>query len=256
MTDWAAYLADYHDANPGVTEDLLADALDSEGRSPYAWLIEAVHKAGALVVDLACGNGPVLRRLDERRAVGIDRSHGELARGRATAHGMPLVRGDMAAVPIRGGIVGAVTVSMALMLASPLEAVLAEARRLLVPGGVLAATVPTRSSRCDRVSTQLLFVKILTRLGQLGTDYPEHLPAKSLPARFAAAGFELGEDRHAHFVRQISTAAEADLVMRSFYTPGTTEERLHSAAEMLRRKVARAPVTLAYPIRRLVAVAR
>jgi hypothetical protein len=40
--DWAGYLAAYHDANPGITEDLLAEARDAVGRTRYDWLVEAV----------------------------------------------------------------------------------------------------------------------------------------------------------------------------------------------------------------------
>ncbi len=60
--------------------------------------------------------------------------------------------------------------------------------------------------------------EILATLGQAGVRYPEPLEPASLPARFSAAGFRLDEDTMRSFTRSV-TAAEAELVVRSFYVP-------------------------------------
>ena len=80
---WDGYVVEYHDANPGITQDVLADAVDGNGRSPYDWLVEAVPPGTSTVVDLACGSGPLAGMLDATRVVGVDRSAGELGLARS-----------------------------------------------------------------------------------------------------------------------------------------------------------------------------
>jgi len=243
---WDGYVLAYHDANPGVTEDVLAAAVDSSGRTPYDWLLEAVPARAGVVVDLACGNGAVLRRRG-RPAVGVDVSPGELARARRDSPTATLVRADATSLPLVAGAAGAVTVSMALMV-MPAEAVLAEAARVVRAGGVLAATVPSRGTGAAG------FAEILNDLGQAGAGYPEALSDPG--ALLGRAGFDLEEDATSSFLRPVAGPDEADLVVRSFYAPGAGEARRGAAAARLRARVAAGPVTLAYPIRRLTAVRR
>ena len=249
MTDaggWDGYVARYHEANPGITEDLLAAAVDTAGRTPYDWLLQAVPAEAGLIVDLACGNGPVLRRCG-CPAVGLDRSANELARARKDCPSAPLVRADGAALPLATAAAGAVTISMALMVL-PAAQVLAELARVVRAGGVLAATMPSRGAGAAG------FAEILTDLGQAGVDYPEPFPDAA--ARLETAGFELRADETASFRRPVATAEEAELVVRSFYAPGEGEARRRVAAARLRERVAAGPITLPYPIRRIVAVRR
>ena len=253
-TGWAAYVAGYHDAHPGITEDLLASALDGAGRTPYDWLLEVVP-AGGTVVDLACGSAPVVRRLEGRRAVGVDRSAGELARGRGASSRALLVRADAAALPLASGTADAVTASMALMVLDPLAPVLVEAARVLRPGGRLVATVPTRAAPTGRPDALCLFGEILVRLGQARNGYPEPLDPGSAPGRLAAAGFDLVEDRAAVFVRSVVDEDDAELAVRSFYAPGATAIQVSAAIEVLRERVRGRRVERPYRIRRLVAVA-
>ena len=237
---WERYVAEYHDANPGITEDVLIDARDGAGRSPYDWLLEAVPAGASTVVDLACGSGPVARVLPGARVVGVDQSAAELAR----AAGLR-VRARMPALPLAGGCAGAVVTSMALMLMHPLEAVLVEVARLLQPGGTFVATVPSRGP-----GTAPLFADLLRTLGQTGITYPEPLDDDGLAERFSTAGLMLLDDDTAVFVRPVARLEDAEQVVRSFYAPGAGSERLAAAVEKLREA---APVDIAYPIRRLVA---
>lgn len=237
---WERYVTEYHDANPGVTEDVLCDARDGAGRSPYDWLLDAVPAGVSSVVDLACGSGPVGRRLAGARVVGVDQSAGELARA-----GGLRVRAGGPALPLAAGCAGAVVSSMALMLMHPLEPVLAEVARVLRPGGAFVATMPTRGE----AGASALFADLLRTLGQAGVDYPEPL-AGGLAGRFAGAGLTLTGDETAVFLRAVADPDDAELVVRSFYAPGAGPERLAAAVVKLREAV---PVDVPYRIRRLVA---
>lgn len=255
---WPGYVAAYHDANPGITEDLLARARDDAGRTPYDWLLEALPPFGT-AVDLACGSGPVVRRLGGRRAVGVDRSPGELARARrrfGERAGPPLVRADATALPLAPRTVDAVTASMALMVLDPIEPALDEIARVLRPGGRLVATVPTRPPAGADDSRAAAFRQILVQLGQARTSYPQPLHAASAGTRLAAAGLALLEDTAAVFVRRVTDEADAVLVVRSFYAPGATAAQVSAASSALAERVRDHPVDLGYRIRRLVAVAR
>ena len=246
MPEWAGYVGEYHDANPGITEDILVHARDHAGRSPYDWLVEAVPAGASTVVDLACGSGPVGRRLGPSgpagvRVVGVDQSPAELAR----ATGLR-VRARAPALPLAGSCAGAVVTSMALMLMHPLEAVLAEVARLLRPGGTFVATVPSRR----QAGAAPLFADLLRALGQAGVTYPEPLDGAGLSERFASAGLTLCGDETEAFIRPVAGAEDADQVVRSFYAPGAGPDQLAAATAKLRQA---APVEVAYRIRRLVA---
>ncbi|MFE2976640.1 class I SAM-dependent methyltransferase [Streptomyces sp. NPDC059258] len=94
------------------------------------------------VLDLACGTGIVTERLlrPERTVVGVDRSPGMLS---LAARRLPggVVRGDGTRLPFASESVDAVVTVWLLHLLEDAVPVLAEAARVLRPGGVLIATV-------------------------------------------------------------------------------------------------------------------
>lgn len=251
MTDWSSYVARYHEERPGVSEDLLASAVDGDGRSPYDWLVEAVPDV-APVVDVACGSGPVLRRLRAagRRAVGVDRAAAELGCTRRHDPGASLVRADAISLPLATGSAAAVTVSLALMVVTPLEGVLGEIVRVLRPGGVLVATVPVRSGSPEAGAG--FFAQILADLGQAGSPYPSTVDLTDL----RTAGLDVRADGHRTFVRTVAGEEEAEAVVRSFYAPGATAEHLDRAAARLRRRLAGGRIAVPFTIRRIVAASR
>ncbi len=222
--DWEPYLADYHDGHPGITEQVLSDARDDDGRSPYDWLVEVVSAGATTVVDLGCGSGPVARLLPAAAVVGVDQSAGELALARAVSSSGLLVRARATAVPVADGAADAVVSSMALMLLAPLDGVLGEVRRVLRHGGTFAATVPMRSAGAGSV-----FADILDALGQATTGYPSDLDARTVAGRFASAGLTLRSDEARRFTRTIHDRAEAGVVVRSFYAPGADGTRVAAA---------------------------
>ncbi|HVL05995.1 MAG TPA: hypothetical protein VM388_08405 [Acidimicrobiales bacterium] len=132
------------------------------------------------------------------------------------------------------------------MLMHPLEAALAEAARLLRPGGTFVATVPSR----EEAGSAPLFVDLLRALGQIRLTYPEPLDGDGLAERFRASGLTLAGDETAVFVRAVTGGDDAERVVRSFYSPGAGPAQVAAAVEKLRQAV---PVDLAYRIRRLVA---
>ncbi len=256
---WDPYLAEYHDAHPGITADVMDGARDGDRRTPYDWLVEAVPPGASTVVDLACGSGPVARLLTAgafaQRVVCIDLSSGELLRARSDAPGGLLVQARATALPIATASVDAVVASMALMVLAPLDAVLGEARRLLRPGGTFVATVPSRAKSTTEVGDgPAAFAEILAALGQATIDYPEPLDAASLADRFSAAGLALRHDETCVFHRTVGDPDDAGLVVRSFYAPAAGTARVAAAVAVFQRQVRSRPVRVGYRIRRLVAI--
>ncbi|MQY33746.1 Ubiquinone/menaquinone biosynthesis C-methyltransferase UbiE [Streptomyces sp. RB17] len=94
------------------------------------------------MLDVACGTGIVTRRLRRagRTVPGVDRWEGMLG---PAARRMPgaVVLGDAARLPLPRGSVDAVVIVWLLRLLPEPTAVLAEAARVLEPGGVLVTAV-------------------------------------------------------------------------------------------------------------------
>ncbi|GAA3469628.1 class I SAM-dependent methyltransferase [Nonomuraea roseola] len=109
---------------------------------------EAVERllpgSAAVIADVACGTGIVtaLLRRPGRRVVGVDSSPG-MARVAASRLEGSVVIGDATRLPLPGSCVDAVTMVWLLHLLdrATAAAVLAEAARLLRPGGMLITTV-------------------------------------------------------------------------------------------------------------------
>jgi len=110
--------------------------------------------AGALLVDIACGGGllaPHVRRLGYRH-VGVDL--GEGATRTAAAHGLAVCRADATLLPLRDGCADVVVAGEVLEHVADPDAVVAEACRVLRPGGtvVLDTIAATRWGRFTAVT--------------------------------------------------------------------------------------------------------
>ena len=112
--------------------------------SPLTALITGALPAAGLVLEAGCGLGQYVILLRERgwRAAGVDGSVEALVTGRRAA-AVPLAAADLRALAIRTGAVAAY-VSLGVVEHDPdgPDAILAEARRVLAPGGTLVISVP------------------------------------------------------------------------------------------------------------------
>lgn len=244
--DWATYLADFHAGRPGITEAVLTRCTSDRG-APYEWLAEGLDTE-ARHLDLACGSGPT-RHPAATAWVGLDRATDELhaaaQRGRR-----PLIRADMAHLPIAAGTVDIVTCSMALMLVDPVEEVLGEVRRGLTSSGELRLLLPTRSPLT--VWDRLRYLRLFWA-ARSPTRFPPTKMRRAAPRTLEDAGFDVVDDQRQRFALPIDAPTDATRFVTSWYLPGVRPE--HEAAAR-RRAGAMAPFTIGVPLRRIVARAR
>jgi ubiquinone/menaquinone biosynthesis C-methylase UbiE len=139
------FLRGYHDRTPGSMADSVLARRLPDGRTAYELLADRV--AGAQrVLDLGCADGlllAVLARDGASGLAGIDLSDGELelARQRPELVDADLRTGRAQALPFADNSFDAVVSQMAFMLMEDVEQVVAEAARVLTPGGKLAIAV-------------------------------------------------------------------------------------------------------------------
>lgn len=242
---WSEYLRAFHGARSGITEDVLARAT-ADGRNPYRWLAEPLEGAGSTVVDLACGSGPLHRELPQVDWMGVDLSAAELARAAAAGAG-PLVRADVASSPVRSDAAAAVVCSMALMIVEPLDAVLSEVVRMLVPGGVFAALVPAEGPLT--ATDRLRYLRLLAALRLPRLDYPNRIELEHPATRLASHGLRLVADERCRFGYPLSGDGAASTLVRSLYLPRVPVDRIANAERIACRWRG---AELGIPLRRLV----
>ena len=134
---------------------------------------------GARVLDLACGTGDLSRAAQRRgyRVVGTDLSWGMLAANRA---GIPLAQSDAGGLSFVDGAFDGLVCGYALRNFTDLAATLAEAARVLRPGGRLAALeVDAPTSGLWRLGFDLWFNKVVPIMGGALSDRAayRYLPA-------------------------------------------------------------------------------
>jgi len=237
----------FHQHRPGITEDLMLRMRDEAGATPYEWLAAAVRGLDP-VLDVGCGSAPLADHLGSGY-LGLDRSEAELARAARTRPAVALLCGDALRLPLGGRFAG-VTASMALMLVAPLEAVLAEVARVVVRGGVVAATLPALVGDAD--TDGKLHAAVLARLRRAGVTYPEALAPDGLAARFAACGLRLAADEERCFSLPLRGNDDLRLLVESYYSPDASHDD-RVAAETLVRSAVGDTGEVGYRLRRLVA---
>ncbi len=139
------------------------------------WRRRAVAALGlappSVVVDLACGTGDLCRELTRagHRGVGVDFAANMLAAARAGT--VPLVRADGAMLPIATATVDGLVCGFALRNFADLAAVLAEAGRVVRPGGRISLLeVDEPRSRIVGLGHRVWFRGVVPRLGALFSD--------------------------------------------------------------------------------------
>ncbi|NUQ98650.1 MAG: class I SAM-dependent methyltransferase [Streptomyces sp.] len=224
--NWRRYLGDYHDTRPAITERLfrLADA------SPYGWLAQSLRPPTGIVVDLACGSAPLRELLPDARWIGVDVSAGELAAAARLGRG-PLVRADAGALPVRSASADAVCASMCLPVLTPLSQVLREVRRVLRPGGTLAALVPSRSGLS--ASGTLAWARVMWALRAVHQPWPNPQARDGLAALLCEAGFRVRSDEHRVFSLRLDTPDAAGLLVDGLYLPRLGAQRAEAAKKSL-----------------------
>ena len=192
-------------------------ARDAAGRSPYDWLVEAVPPGSSTVVDLACGSRPVARLLP---GCGSSGSTGRRASWRGPGG---VVRASWCgpwptAMPVADGAADAVVLSMALMLLPP------STRCWARSGGCCAREGPSwPPSPCGR------------RPGA-GVRRDPRRPRPAPPAtratststggRPAVRGRPHPGGRRTGLSADDRDRDDAGVVVRSFYAPGTDDDRV------------------------------
>jgi ubiquinone/menaquinone biosynthesis C-methylase UbiE len=137
MTDWSAY-----DTIAGRYDEAWGGRFEAVAR--LVW--ERVPPAhGAAVLDIGTGTGIVphalgARAVDMAIVIGCDRSTGMIRVARARMSLLRPVAADAVSLPFRHSAFDVVTASFVLSHLSDYEAGLAEVRRVLKPGGLLALT--------------------------------------------------------------------------------------------------------------------
>ncbi|MGH9229994.1 MAG: class I SAM-dependent methyltransferase [Acidimicrobiales bacterium] len=227
---WDGYLAAFHDGRPGVTEDVLANASADDGRDPYDWLAQALPPDG-LIVDVACGSGPLATRVDSRW-IGLDRSAAELGRAATIARGRAVLA-DAARLPIRAGSADAVVCSMALMLLDHAGAAVAEMAGLLRYGGRFAALVPATAPLTLRDRGR--YVRLLTALRRRRLPFRHPAVLANPRPLLAPAGLTLVAADRRRFAYPLAEPGDARLWVRSLYLPGLDPRRLRAAQHITRR---------------------
>lgn len=250
--NWRSYLADFHRDRAGVTEAVLSRAL-SVDHTPYRWLARAVSAKAGVVVDLACGSGPMSRELAQtgRTVIGVDLSEHEL--GLAVQRGPgPWVQADGLRLPFRDGSVDVVTSSMGLVVVTPLTKVLEEVARVLRPGGVLAAIAPALRPLGPRD------VRVLTRIsGRIRTkpQFPGPVEIAGFTRTLGEHGLKRVEDQRERYRFSIRSRADAELMMSALYLPSTRWSRVERAIEYLEDQLEKQEkVDITIPMRRVVAI--
>jgi Methylase involved in ubiquinone/menaquinone biosynthesis len=152
----------FFDAVAGQWRDLSREML---GDFDLAEELAGRLHPGMIAADLGCGPGELLARLAEtaRQVIGVDGSQRMLDIAAARLADRPNVNlrlGELEHLPLREAEVQAVTLSLVLHHVNDPQAALAEARRVLAPGGVLLV------AEFDRHDNEAMRVKYGdTRLG-------------------------------------------------------------------------------------------
>ena len=236
---WATYIAAYHLAYPGITEEALEHARHPVHGTAYDWLASALRQPHGAVLDLACGSAPMHDRLKPVSYLGIDASAAELTAARAAGRG-PVRLGDATTLDVPDDSVDTVVMSMALMLL-PLRAALAEVARVLRPGGVFAAMLPTIG---PLTAADLLPIAVLSVPLHGPGRLPQIIRAGPLARALDEAGLQPGTRAAVRFPFPVVQPGDAELAIRSLYTPGRTPAQRARAA----RRLAGLPMPLELPV--------
>ena len=153
-------------------------------------LVPPAARPGAVLVDIGCGGGLLAPHVAGKgyRHVGVDLSPTALRRARE--HGVHPVRGDALAVPLPDGCADVVAAGEILEHVGDLRRAVAEACRLLRPGGLLVLDTLAATALCRFIAITL--VESLPGLAPRGIHDPALLVDRAvLRAECARHGVRL-----------------------------------------------------------------
>ncbi|MGH9137993.1 MAG: class I SAM-dependent methyltransferase [Acidimicrobiales bacterium] len=244
QSEWSLYLNRFHSERPGITERVLARCR-SDGMDPYRWCAQALDVASGPTLDIGCGSAPMAGRVTGW--IGVDRSASELGEARGRRR-WPLVRAEATSLPVATDATPAVVCSMAMQLIEPLSQALAEAARVLPPGGRAVLLLPATGPLSWRQAAG--YLRLQAVLGRR-IRYPNDraLRPRMLAATAAGCGLAVVSDERRAFALPVRSGAEADELLHSLYLPGVGPRRLRRARRVVARRVGTARVV---PLRRVV----
>ncbi len=131
LAGWDRKAGSYDGTLGSVTPQAIGPLLDAAGAAP-----------GVRLLDIACGTGALAAEAARRgtEVVGMDFAPGMVAEAARRHPGVEFRAGDAEAIPLPDASVDAVTCSFGMLHMERPDRVLAEAARVLRPGGRLAMT--------------------------------------------------------------------------------------------------------------------
>ena len=158
----------------------------------------AAARAGSRLLDVACGPGFVSEAAAARGAqpTGADVAAAMVERARLRCPDLTFVIGDALRLPFPDGSFDAVTMNFGILHVSQPERALAEANRVLVPGGRLAFTTWVAEGNAeDEITEAALAAHAIAVDGPDGPSYHVFADPEECRQALAHCGFENGSLR-------------------------------------------------------------
>jgi SAM-dependent methyltransferase len=155
----------------------------------------AAARAGSRLLDVACGPGFVSEAAAARGAqpTGVDVAAAMVERARLRRPDLTFVVGDALQLPFPDGSFDAVTMNFGILHVSQPERALAEATRVLVPGGRLAFTTWVADGNAeDEITEAALAAHAIAADGPEGPSYHVFADPDECRQALAQYGFETG----------------------------------------------------------------
>ena len=219
-------------------------------RTPYDWLDRAVAASSKQVLVAVCGTGGMVERVKKpgRLVVGVDWSESSILTARRQGR-RELVQADANYLPFADESFDAVVSDLGLAVNENRELMLAEIHRVLRPGGMFAGLTPSMRP------LNLEDARTLTQLARWLRVMPQVPGVTEFRAKSSLrkAGLTPAEDARAKFYFEVRNRDDAKLLVAGLRSSVHTEQS-RRAIDQLATRAERAPIRVALPMRRLLAL--